>query len=142
MGFQGAVQFIQHDARAHHAAQILDIQFENVVEILGVVDHQSLVDGLAALRRAATARQDGHALLLGPADCRFNVVLDVGRQPRRAASSDRSRHPSRNVPANSGQTGHRPESRDAESSSPGVHGIVQQFLGRRAEYSLDLIMNS
>ncbi len=61
--FEQAVQIVQHDARLHHAAAVLDIQRDQLVEVLGAVDHQAAIDGLSALGCAAPARGGRSALL-------------------------------------------------------------------------------
>ncbi len=39
MGLQRAVELIQHDARAHNAPLIFNVQFQDAVEVLGVVQN-------------------------------------------------------------------------------------------------------
>ena len=53
-----AVEVVEHDVGLDHAAPVLDIEGEDAVQVLGEVDHQPVVDRLAALRGAAAARRD------------------------------------------------------------------------------------
>ena len=62
MGFQRAVQFIQHDAGPDDAAPVFHVEFEDAVEILGVVQHQRGVHRLPALGGAAAAGEDRNTL--------------------------------------------------------------------------------
>ena len=43
---------------SHHAAAVLDIERDDAVQVFGKIDDDSVIDGLAALRRAAAARRD------------------------------------------------------------------------------------
>ena len=63
--FQRTVQLVQYDAGAYHATHVFDVEFEDVVEILGVVQNKRVVHRLPALRCAASARQDRHTLFAG-----------------------------------------------------------------------------
>ena len=46
-------------------ARVLDVEIEDAREIFRAIDDQRFADGLAGLRRAAAARQDGRALAAG-----------------------------------------------------------------------------
>ena len=62
MGFQLPVQLVKNDPRLDKAAPGRDIKVENAVQMAAGVDHKRVVHRLPALRGAAAARQDGHAL--------------------------------------------------------------------------------
>jgi len=51
-----AIEVIEHDAGLDHAAPACHIEIEDAIEIFRAVDHEGMVDGLAALRRSAAAR--------------------------------------------------------------------------------------
>jgi len=57
-----AIEVIEHDAGLDDAASARHIEIEDTVEIFRAVDHEGMVDGLAALRRSTPARQHRHAL--------------------------------------------------------------------------------
>ncbi len=63
MRLEAAIEFIEHDARLDHAAFVLDIKREDAAKMFRAINDEAAVDGLAALRRAAPARSDGHALI-------------------------------------------------------------------------------
>ena len=63
--FELAVEIVEHDAGLDHANAVFDVEREDAVQMLGEVDDNSLVDGLAALRGAAAARSDDSALVPG-----------------------------------------------------------------------------
>ena len=58
--FQLAVKLVEHDARLDRAAPAGGIDVDDAVEMRRAVDDERLVDGLAGLRRAATARRHRH----------------------------------------------------------------------------------
>ena len=64
-GFQHPVQLVEHDARQDPAAEGFHVQVDDVVEVLGVVDHQPPAHGLAALGRAAAPGQHRDAVPAG-----------------------------------------------------------------------------
>ena len=76
-----AVELVEHDAGLDHAAAAGDVELDHIVEIFRAVDDQRGVDGLAALRGAAAARRDRHALL--PRD---------RNRPRRLVDAARRHH--------------------------------------------------
>ena len=51
------VQFVEHDAGLDHAAPLLDIQRDHLVEMFRAIDDQGTIDRLAALRSARAARK-------------------------------------------------------------------------------------
>ena len=61
MLFELAVEIVEHDAGFDHAGAIFDIEREDAVQVLGKVDDDAVIDGLAALRGAAAARGDDSA---------------------------------------------------------------------------------
>ena len=63
MGFEVAVELVEHDAGLDHAAPSRNVELNDAVEIFGAVDDEGAIDGLAALGGAAAARQHGHAFL-------------------------------------------------------------------------------
>ena len=60
-----AVEVVEHDAGLDHAGAVFDVEREEAVQVLGEVDDDPLVDGLAALRGPAAARGDDQALVPG-----------------------------------------------------------------------------
>ena len=62
---QRAIQLVEDDAGLDGDPTRRRVEVDYVVEMLADVDDQRLSDGLAALRRAAAARQDGHAFIGG-----------------------------------------------------------------------------
>ena len=60
-----AVEVVEHDAGFDHAGPAFNIKREEAVQVLGKVDDYAIVDGLAALRGAAAARGNDHALVPG-----------------------------------------------------------------------------
>ena len=68
------IELVEDDARldAHGAA--LGIEGEHAIEVAADVDDERLADGLPALRRAAAARQDGHAGLRREVQDRRHIV--------------------------------------------------------------------
>ena len=63
--FELAVEVVEHDAGLDHADAVFDVEREDAVQVLGKVDDDPVVDGLAALRGAAAARGDDPALVPG-----------------------------------------------------------------------------
>ena len=57
------VEVVEHDAGLDDAGSIFDIERQDAVQVLGRVDDEAAVDGLAALRRAAAARRDRDAFV-------------------------------------------------------------------------------
>ena len=60
-----AVEVVEHDAGLDHAGAVFDVEREEAVQVLGEIDDDALIDGLAALRGAAAARGDDPALVPG-----------------------------------------------------------------------------
>ncbi len=60
-----AVEIVEHDAGLDRADAVLEIEREDAVQVLGDVDDDAVIDGLAALRGAAAARRDGPSLVAG-----------------------------------------------------------------------------
>ena len=57
------VEVVEHDAGFDDATAVLDVEREDAVEVLGEIDDDAVIDGLAALRRAAAAGGDGSTVL-------------------------------------------------------------------------------
>ncbi len=72
---QRLVEAVEHHARLDQRAAPLDIDGEDAVHVLAAIDDEGAADGLAALRGAAAARQDRHALLAGDGERRRDVLL-------------------------------------------------------------------
>src|SRR5205085_7016267 len=53
-----AVEVVEHDAGFDDATAVLDVEREDAVEVLGEIDDDAVIDGLAALRSAAAAGGD------------------------------------------------------------------------------------
>ena len=68
VGFQRAVEVVEHDAGLDRAAPPGDVELEHAVEVARAVDHQRLIDRLPALRGAAAAREHAHPLGAGDRD--------------------------------------------------------------------------
>ena len=73
MRFQLTVQFVQHDPRFNNAAPSVYIKFQDMVQMLAVVDHDGVVDCLSTLRCAATTRQYGKPLGSGEIQRGLNI---------------------------------------------------------------------
>ncbi len=67
---QLAVEVVEHQPRLDPAGAGVHVEVQDPVEVLGAVDDETFVDGLAGLRGAAAARGDGDALGAGDADRR------------------------------------------------------------------------
>ena len=65
-----AVEVVEHDSRLDHAAAILDVERDDAVQVLGEIDDDTVIDGLAALRGAAAARRDDPPVVAGDASVR------------------------------------------------------------------------
>jgi hypothetical protein len=61
MGFERPVEFVQHDAGLDDAAPVGGVDLDDAVEMPRRVEDERFVDRLAALRGAATARQNADA---------------------------------------------------------------------------------
>ena len=68
MRLELAIEFVEHHARLDRAAARGDVEIDQLVEMARAIDDQRVVDGLSALRRAATARGDAHAVFSGDID--------------------------------------------------------------------------
>ena len=75
---QRLVQGAERDARLHRRAARFGVQANDLSQVLGAVQHECAVHGLAALRGAAAARQDRNALV--PAE--RHRRLDIGDAAR------------------------------------------------------------
>ena len=60
MGFERAVQLIQHDARLNHRAAVFHVDFKDAVKVACVINDQPRVDRLPALGCPAPASCHGH----------------------------------------------------------------------------------
>ncbi len=80
-----AIEVVEHDAGLDDAAPPGDVEIENVVEVFRAVEHQRVVDRLAALRRSAAPCQHRHLLGAGDGD----GALGLGDGAR---SDDPDRH--------------------------------------------------
>ena len=58
MLLQLPVEVVEHDSGFDHASAVFSVERDDAVEMLGEVDDDAVIDGLAALRRAAAARGD------------------------------------------------------------------------------------
>src|SRR5205085_10526979 len=58
-----AVEVVEHDAGFDDATAVLDVEREDAVEVLGEIDDDAVIDGLAALRSAAAAGGDRSTVL-------------------------------------------------------------------------------
>ena len=58
MRLELAVEIVEHDPRLDHAGPVFDVERDDAVQVLGEIDDDAVIDGLAALRGAAAAR--GH----------------------------------------------------------------------------------
>ncbi len=75
MALQRPVQLVEHEPRLDPAATVLDVEIQNAVQVPGIVEHQSGVHRLAALRRPAAAGGDGDPGRARRAEGRGNVGL-------------------------------------------------------------------
>ena len=82
--FQLPVEIIEHDPRLDHAGPVFDVERDDAVEMLGEVDNDAVIDGLAALRGAAAARRHDPP-----------VVAGDGQRPQRFVDAARDHHAGR-----------------------------------------------
>jgi hypothetical protein len=92
MGLERPVQFVQHDAGLDHAAPVGGIDLDDAVEVPRGVEDQRLIDRLAALRRAAAARQHADTRVAGNCERRGHVRGVARGGDGRPASPDSARH--------------------------------------------------
>ena len=85
MLFELAVEVVEHDAGLDHAGAVFDVEREDAVQVLGEIDDDPVVDGLAALRGAAAARGDDQALVPGDRKRPQRLVHGPGNHHARAA---------------------------------------------------------
>ena len=78
LGLERFVEPFEHHAGLDPDAAPGDVKRAHRGHVLAAIDDQGAADGLAALRRAAAARQHRHALLAGDREHRVDVV-DVAR---------------------------------------------------------------
>ena len=57
------VEVVQDDAGLNRTRASCDIEVQNTCEVLGAIDDETRIDGLAALRGAAAPRGDGNTLI-------------------------------------------------------------------------------
>jgi len=76
---QGGVELVEDQPRLHAGPALLDVQFEDSVQVLGKVDDQGGADRLAAEAGTAPTGHDAYAVLDGGADRRLHVGA-VSRQ--------------------------------------------------------------
>ena len=62
------VEVVQDDSRLDHTASIFDVERDDAVQVFREIDDDAVIDGLAALRRAAAARRDDPAVVPGDAE--------------------------------------------------------------------------
>ena len=55
------IQLVEYHPRLDHGDAGFFIEGDDLIQVFGIVDDQGRAHGLAALRGAAAARQDGHA---------------------------------------------------------------------------------
>ena len=84
MLFELPVEVVEHNARFDHASPVFDVERDDAIQVFGKIDDDAVIDGLAALRSAAAARRDDHAL--GAAD---------GQRPQRFVGAARHHHAGR-----------------------------------------------
>ena len=85
MLFELAVEVVEHDAGLDHAGAVFDVEREDAVQVLGEVDDDAVIDGLAALRGAAAARGDDQAVVAGDRKRAQRLVDGAGDHDARAA---------------------------------------------------------
>ena len=78
VGFELAVEIVEHDAGLDRAAPVLDVEIDDAGEIFGAVDDQPLAHRLPALRGAAAAGQQLHALCPGNSYRPFGFFYRAG----------------------------------------------------------------
>ena len=74
-----AIEIVEHDAGLDCHAPVLDVEIQDAREVLRAIDDERFADGLAGLRRAAAARQDGRPLAAGNRYCAISL-LDRARR--------------------------------------------------------------
>ena len=78
-----AVEVVEHDAGLDHAGAVLDVEREDPVQVLGEVDDDAVIDGLAALRGAAAARGDDPPVVAGDRERPQRLVHGPGHHHAR-----------------------------------------------------------
>ena len=78
LGFEGGVEVAEDEAGFDPGAAGCSVDFDDAAEVLGAVDHQGAVDGLAALAGAAAAGEDWDAVFAGDGDRGGDVVDRAG----------------------------------------------------------------
>ena len=78
VGPQVSVQLIEHQARLNDYRTRFLVELDHLVQVLRIVDDQGRAHGLAALRRAAAARQDGQAFVGGNLNGDARIVFGPG----------------------------------------------------------------
>ena len=73
-----AVEVVEHDAGLDHAGPVFDVEREDAVQVLGEIDDDAVVDGLAALRGAAAARRDDPSVVAGDRQRAQRLVHGTG----------------------------------------------------------------
>mgnify|MGYP001587523835 CR=1 FL=1 len=63
MRFEIRIQLVEHHAGLHFSGPRVLVESDDLIQVLAVVDHERRTDRLAALRRAAAAREHRHALV-------------------------------------------------------------------------------
>ena len=74
MLFQLPVEIVEHDSGFDHAGSIFDVERDDAVQVLGKVDDDAVIDGLAALRGAATAWRHDPAIVAADRECAQRFV--------------------------------------------------------------------
>ena len=80
MRLQSPVQFVQNDAGTHHTTPVFNVEFQDVIEILRIIQNQRFVDGLTALRSAAAPGENRNALFARNIDRCADVIFGFGAQ--------------------------------------------------------------
>jgi hypothetical protein len=74
VSFELRVQFIEHDARFDAGPPLLDVQFEDMIEIFRRVDDEAGANRLPRLRRPSAAHRHRTAMLRTSADDADQIV--------------------------------------------------------------------
>ena len=85
MLFELPVEIVEHDAGFDHASAVFDVERDDAVQVLGEIDDDAVIDGLAALRGAAAARGDDAAGVAGDRQRPQRLVDGAGHHDARPA---------------------------------------------------------
>ena len=70
-----SIEFVLHQPGLHAAPELFLIHFQNIVHVFGEIEDDGMTHRLTCQRRAAAARQDRYAELVGDLDGRLHILF-------------------------------------------------------------------